>query len=468
MAQKIQQASIFGRVGSGIGKGLAEQVPKEIERSRLSSGLESLSKEGTNLSPFQQYSRLLALPGMTPQGLQGASDLLRMEGMRNSYKAPREGDQRQGEQVKQQQQGQGRLLNDIKFANLPENQINNQNEGRLVSDQPNRYIEAQQQPGIVTENPTQQKFQPLINWTPQQREEAIAKAWDRHPNFTFDQIQAKVSDDERRELEAPARYREQLEYSKGIEKEADSEFDTQLETALQKRGDEIYKDLSGENILNMKKAMYNDLATNPSLTPKTAAENWIKKGRDFAEAKNIIKAKAKRDFTDKLSPGKKEELLKSLKSAQKKYEEMGSKREFYNMLTSKNSEKGVGFDLSPGYAALIAYPRSEKLKEVVRKSTASEFRVPSVHHSVRSKKVAEDFAKNRSYGDSILAFAREMKDKNAYFDESAFFDYLRDNESDFGFNPDQRKELQTGVSDMFPNWGDLTLFPLTGKSKAHD
>lgn len=43
--QKIKQGNIFGRIGSGIGQGLAEHAPKEIERSRLASGLKALGEK---------------------------------------------------------------------------------------------------------------------------------------------------------------------------------------------------------------------------------------------------------------------------------------------------------------------------------------------------------------------------------------------------------------------------------------
>ena len=81
MAQKIQQANIFGRIGTGFGKGLAEQVPKEIERSRLASGLESLAQDTSNLTPFQRFARLSAVPGITPQAIQTGGELLRQEGI---------------------------------------------------------------------------------------------------------------------------------------------------------------------------------------------------------------------------------------------------------------------------------------------------------------------------------------------------------------------------------------------------
>jgi len=67
--------------GANIARGLSEQVPKEVERHRLSSGLKSLSENKGNLSPFQRFSQLLTLPGITPQGIQSGADLLKQEGV---------------------------------------------------------------------------------------------------------------------------------------------------------------------------------------------------------------------------------------------------------------------------------------------------------------------------------------------------------------------------------------------------
>jgi hypothetical protein len=83
MAQKIKQGNIFGRIGTGVGKGLAEQLPKEIERGRLASGLKELGNQ-KGLTPFQQFSSLASLPGVTPQMIQSGSDLLRQQAIIDS------------------------------------------------------------------------------------------------------------------------------------------------------------------------------------------------------------------------------------------------------------------------------------------------------------------------------------------------------------------------------------------------
>lgn len=91
--QKIKQANIFGRIGTGIGQGLSEQLPKEIERGRLASGLNNLSKQ-EGLSPFQQFAGLASTPGITPQMIQSGGELLRQQAylgaLKNQYGAQKE------------------------------------------------------------------------------------------------------------------------------------------------------------------------------------------------------------------------------------------------------------------------------------------------------------------------------------------------------------------------------------------
>jgi len=85
MAQTIKQASIFGRIGTGIGKGLSEQIPKEIERNRLASGLQNFERDYKNLDPMQQLARLSAIPGISPQAIQSFSDLARQQSRAQAF-----------------------------------------------------------------------------------------------------------------------------------------------------------------------------------------------------------------------------------------------------------------------------------------------------------------------------------------------------------------------------------------------
>lgn len=84
MVQVInQQGNIAGRIGQGFGQGLSEQIPKEVDRYRLSKGLEDLGNE-KGLTPYQRFAKLSSIPGVTPQMIQSGSELLKQEGISNA------------------------------------------------------------------------------------------------------------------------------------------------------------------------------------------------------------------------------------------------------------------------------------------------------------------------------------------------------------------------------------------------
>lgn len=112
MSYEVKQGNVFGRIGTGVGQGLAEQVPKEIERNRLSSGLQQFEKESANLTPIQQLARLSAIPGITPQMIQSFGELGRQQAKGQALQAFK--DQNQAPSVKfpeRQAQNQGRESN---------------------------------------------------------------------------------------------------------------------------------------------------------------------------------------------------------------------------------------------------------------------------------------------------------------------------------------------------------------------
>ena len=85
MSYEVKQGNIFGRVGTGIGKGLAEQVPKEIERHRLSSGLKELGDK-KDLTPFQQLAAFYSVPGAAdrPELIRSGTEFLRHQAKANA------------------------------------------------------------------------------------------------------------------------------------------------------------------------------------------------------------------------------------------------------------------------------------------------------------------------------------------------------------------------------------------------
>lgn len=79
MSYSIGQPSAGAQIGAGLGKGLSETIPKELDRYRLASGLERLSQESANLNPMQQLAKLSGIPGISPQMIQSFGELAKLQ-----------------------------------------------------------------------------------------------------------------------------------------------------------------------------------------------------------------------------------------------------------------------------------------------------------------------------------------------------------------------------------------------------
>ena len=97
MSYQVKPGSLAGRLGSGIGKGLAEQLPQEMERGRLAQGLQQFSKKYPQSPLIQQYANLLSIPGVkeSPQLLQTFGELARLDRRQQAY--ARHGQQEPGQ-----------------------------------------------------------------------------------------------------------------------------------------------------------------------------------------------------------------------------------------------------------------------------------------------------------------------------------------------------------------------------------
>lgn len=149
----LPRPSVFGRIGTGLGQGLAQQLPQEIERGRLASGLKSLSDQ-QGLTPFQQFSALASIPGITPQMIQSGAELLKQQGIRNAYK--RGG--ASGQEFQEQNPQVSPNLQSVQFGQLPGQMQRNMQSGQqeseqiIPSNQP-REQEALSNPPAANENP---------------------------------------------------------------------------------------------------------------------------------------------------------------------------------------------------------------------------------------------------------------------------------------------------------------------------
>ncbi len=508
MATYVKQGDIFGRIGTGLGQGLAEQLPKEMEHARLSAGLKKLGEESPNLSPTEFLTKAYSTYGITPQMVQSLGEAAKYQRQRAAYK-PRSGEmypRSSGESSPQPSPENARFVQDMAVGNRGEGAnrkfpVEAQGRGAPNQNIPSNYKNEEQEalhnkPENVVENPLLEKFQPKKPWSQERLEDTAFRNMERDPDLGLTKAFEMAREEEAREMAMPEAERRLKEYNEETREKVGKEVDSHLETLLQKTGADIYSDLTGNNLVNLRKAAFNDLKNNPNLDEKAAGEKWAKKGLHLAQVKNEIRALANREPWDRVIPDRKVKTLKSLKAAQKIFAETGNSNEFFDMLRTVNKppefdEKGklvepgtYGFGLSSGGAALIAYPRSPNLKALLkenekwkdlglsniisksRKLAQDPLLVMDTERNAKSRKLAQDAMQVMTAEDSILATMRQILQVNPKLNPDEFLDYFSENQDKLPTH--MKKELVIPRDDMFPNWGDLMLFPFFEKSVAND
>lgn len=463
MAQKIQPGSIFGRIGSGVGKGLAEQLPKEIERGRLASGLKNFEQQHQNLNPMQQLARLSAIPGITPQMIQSFSDLAKQQNLGNAYRRIA-GQGQQGYGAESQMQNEAGPNQQFQLPNFmgqqPGQNIPAKPEmGNKLVNENHRGI--QTQPQLANYNPGDPNALTREPWTPEQR--AARKQYYIDNGFLPDQAEVNTEKDEAAYLAVPAARQQQQKDKRARQVEAEAILDKQLQTRLQstkKEGEEaVYKDITGDMLVDIRRAFSKKLMEHPELTVDDVAEDFSKRALRLAENKKELEALAAKTGWESFFQGDK--TLNKLKSFQKTFADAGNQKEFFNILREK-------FKLSPQGAAFIAYPAGKNVKNYIEnwkpKNTKftnyADIPIPEKIES-NSRKAAYDISEIIGDDDNLLAIAKQLSEKDPYFDQRVFFDELTDNPIiNERLSDNHKSQRNIGERDYIPTWGDVKIFPL--------
>lgn len=447
MSYQIKQAPLGARLGTGIGQGLSEQIPKEIERGRLASGLKQFEQDASGLNPMQQLARLSSIPGITPQMIQSFGELARQQSQRQSYINRANSNQNMPKQASQP-------LSNVDFVNL------NQRRQAGPQEQTPQGNFSSGEPQILEKNPLSPELQPVIPWSPAQRDDEIGRVWDLNPWMTRDEVLRQVEDNERRYLESPKAYQEQQKYLEDQQAKANSEIDSQLRKKLQIPKDkEIFEGnkITGETVNRIERGVSRDLRKNPNSNLNDLVNVWTDRALNNDKQKSELSKLANRSLDEKLL--KKSDNLEKLKSISKSFKEFGNSEEYYNNLRSS-------FDLSPEGAASIAYPLSKSADNYLQKikpSQVNKFNVP-VNANENSIKHAYNLGDYLTREDSVLSIAKNIKEKDPFFDIKTFLSEVRSIQDELGLTPQQKLEINSrGIDDIFPNWGDIFLFPKMGK-----
>lgn len=463
MAQYIKRGNIFGRIGSGVGSGLAEQLPEEINRGRLAAGLQQFEQDSGNLNPIQQLARISAIPGITPQTIQSLQELAKYQNQGNAYRKASGGNPRPGQQIAGQPpeaSAQDLSPRDVQFANLQPQQRQSQqaaNPGQKMP--PVGPVNNQQQtpnsppnenaPQVAKGNVLNQQNLTRLPWSPQQRNQGVADYIDQ--GFLPDQAKQLASDDEARDLAEPGAHKERLKDIEDAKGKVRDTLKRHLETKLQKTGENVYKDVEGPMILNAERGMTRDLIKNPKADIDNVANDWSERLYRTAIAKDKMRTLGKTTGFENLFKGDTSE--KKLREYQDIFKRSGNLEEFKNML------EGPDFGMSAQAAASVAYPPNPEINKFL-----SNYRSSIQYHAPQklqeAKKAAIEIENDIGPDDSVLAIARKLSARDPYFDQQSFLDQLSEDKDTIGLNERQRLELAEGVRNIVPNWADLLYLPI--------
>jgi hypothetical protein len=465
MAQKIKQANIFGRIGSGIGQGLAEQIPKEIERNRLASGLRQFEQEYQNMTPMQQLARLSSIPGIPNQTIQSFSELARRQNLANAYG-------RSGGGVPGLQEGGSGNLVSI-GGNDPSQQINQQLNQQL-SEQPPMMNQRSSQTGpvpsseyspqqIETTNPLAEELQPRTQWSPEKRNARVSEYISM--GFTPEESRQLASDDEGRYLSEPASYRERRDYLKDVKKNLKQDLKSSIEEKLQKSGESAFQDIEGDHLNDLMRGASRDLRMKPRATEEDVINDWSNRALDYAKSKAQFKKDA---AVTGIEGFFKPELYDNLKSYSQDFSKAGRSEEYYNLLKSQ-------YGMSPQGAASIAYPVRKPIQDFLQKERNQFGKELRSKGRAASDEQISNFVRGLATRigevikpeDSLLAIAAQFqKDYPGFYQhQREFFDQLREDAEDLGLTARQRREIPQGVPGWVSPWGDLMILPWFRKGK---
>lgn len=442
----VGQGSLGGRLGSGIGKGLAEQLPKEFERERLKTGLEQFGKESANLSPLEQATKLFSIPGITPQMVQVLPELLKQQNIRNAY-----GNRAKGSANTVEEQGSLQPKESVALELL-----GSQGNAPRLDQSGSKIVrpEEQSQPQIVETNPLRQEAIPARPWSNARRDQEISNAFESGFATTLPEAIQYVANKEQRELAQPEAIQKQDQYLSEQKQKLDSDLDSKIKTLLETTDKEgaIYKDLSGEDLNNIRRSANRELRTNAGSTIEDVSNKWANKALELAKTRTELNTLSKKGFLDRLSSPTR--MVDDLKSYQKIFAETGNQENFFNTIKEK-------FGLSDQGASPIAYPISKNVNSYI-KSYPKIDKMSGDKSAAQSRKFAEDLSKHITRDDSILSVMTDMRRKDVNFNPYAFLDQLREDQDNLGLTPRQKREIAKGPGSFIPTWGDIQFIPYGG------
>lgn len=424
MSFSIKPAPVSAQLGAGIGKGLAAQVPQEINRYRLSKGLEGLGQMG-NLSPLEQVSKLYQIPGITPDMVATLAPLLQKAQIARESREKRIGGLDQTMQSGMTGNLQPGMTGDLTSA--------------LVDQK-----KATQPPASTQAIDRRASPNYLLPSTPEELNKKALQLQNQFPYRFGDNYEAALAEAQRLDSERLAIDQAYQSRSDLVEQE----FQKQLEQKIQKGGTETYADVLGDLQSRFQKEAI-DMVDRGLASPQEAARQVSKKALDFAKSRQQLKNIGMQWFLS-TTPAKVRDAYSVIR---KEYDKVGELESF-----EKDLQTFEG--LSPYYSSSLAYPTegNKDIENIIKSSQP----VPSFAYATGIKgkedisQLSEKIGSKIKPDDSILSIGLALKDKG--FNEEDFIKEINKlyNENKIQLNERQVRELQN-TSTSTPNLDDLWI-----------
>lgn len=439
MPQIIEGGSVIGRIGKGVGKGLADQIPKEIDRYRLSSGLDKFAKESAGKSPFQQAVDFYKIPGATAEMGYTLFPLLQQEQRR---KASEEFGKGSGESQYKPQRATGvnaEILSQGDEGNLKPVPRGNP-QGRQATDQ----ITA-----LKSAEATQRQIQPIVQKTAEQLYSEAAQMSRENPQL-FKSPEDALPIVQGNESTRLANLQEQRNVG-NVADALKQRVIGGIEQAWTK--DDTLKGVPGTVQSRIFEQAERELAQG-NKSESQIIKDAREVGKEIAMANTNLTASGKQRWATNPKG-----IRETLNSIRKPYERANALEEYQDLISSN-------LGVSPHVAAQYAYPLTKQEKNFFRdhveqpkrSSIASLFTEGFEPEDVKRKSVslADDISDFISPETSILSLIGEAKRKN--LDPSIILNRLKQNDKDglWSPNPRQEREMQKVVPDL-PSLGDFYI-----------
>ena len=420
MSYEVKPGNIFGRLGTGIGKGIAEQAPKEIERLRLQSGLKDVSQK-KDLTPFQQFAELSGVPGVTPQMIESGSKLLRQQGVNQAL----------------MQGGQNRAEEFLKAVPQPEKKP----EGT---------------PTLESRSGLEATLEPYIPKSLEQIQQRAGELLRQNP--------ALYAQDPDKAL-AAAQQEDQIAQSQSLALQNKRNLQQGVQTNIRNTLAKQNQNLGSKNVPGNLYDSIEDKAINAVLPVEQGGEGLtelqaIKKyGKELQDADrdySALDAIGKWSMLSR-SPAENQRNIRSIRQG---FKDRNDLENFADTLIGDNG-------ITPANAYSLAYPVSE-IKDLkssidrlptVRERVLQEQNVPIQQIQNVPFQAIEDLSKKLGKNGSPLAVAEALSKKG--YSPDAWLDYLDKNRRQLDLTERQVRELGKPRS-FYPSLSDLWLFKIGG------